>query len=113
MEASAGMDAEAQRTCREPRPGGPRRTSGDGARATPTRSTPTRSTPTRSTPTRSTPTPSTPTPSTPTRGQPTVAAAALGKRSWIGCTASGSVRMPSIARTQASAAGRVVMQGTP
>ena len=25
------QDAEAQRTCREPRPGGPRRTSGDGA----------------------------------------------------------------------------------
>ena len=29
------QDAEAQRTCREPRPGGPRRTSGDGAWAAP------------------------------------------------------------------------------
>ena len=36
-----------------------------------------------------------------------------GKRSWIACTERGSVRMPSIARTQASAAGSVVMQGTP
>jgi hypothetical protein len=40
-------------------------------------------------------------------------AAVSGKRSWIGCTESGSVRIPSIARTQASAAGSVVMQGTP
>jgi len=36
-----------------------------------------------------------------------------GNRSWIGCTVSGSRRIPSIARTQASAAGSVVMQGTP
>ena len=35
------------------------------------------------------------------------------KRSWIGCTASGARRIPSMARTQASAAGSVVMQGTP
>ena len=35
------------------------------------------------------------------------------KRSWIGCTASGAFRIPSMARTQASAAGSVVMQGTP
>jgi hypothetical protein len=37
----------------------------------------------------------------------------MGKRSWIAWTVSGSVRIPSIARTQASAAGRVVMHGTP
>ena len=36
-----------------------------------------------------------------------------GNRSWMGCTDSGDVRIPSIARTQASAAGSVVMQGTP
>jgi hypothetical protein len=41
------------------------------------------------------------------------AGAASAKRSWIGCTESGSVRSPSIARTHASAAGKVVMQGTP
>jgi len=35
------------------------------------------------------------------------------KRSWIGCTDSGDFRIPSMARTQASAAGSVVMQGTP
>ena len=36
MEASAAMDGGAKRTCSEPRPGGPRRTSGDGAWAAPT-----------------------------------------------------------------------------
>jgi hypothetical protein len=40
-------------------------------------------------------------------------AAASGNRSWIGWTESGSLRIPSMARTQASAAGSVVMQGTP
>jgi hypothetical protein len=53
---------------------------------------------------------------TPARAGGTLAyrtAAVSGNRSWIGCTASGSVRIPSIARTQASAAGSVVMQGTP
>ena len=40
-------------------------------------------------------------------------AAASGKRSWIGCTPSCSVRSASMASTQASAAGNVVMQGTP
>ena len=41
------------------------------------------------------------------------ARAGSGKRSWIGCTSSGFVRIPSIARTHASAAGSVVMHGTP
>ena len=44
---------------------------------------------------------------------PQRAATVSGNRSWIACTASGSVFRPSIARTHASAAGSVVMQGTP
>ncbi len=61
---------------------------------------------------RRTPPPS-PRDAAPTAAYPRPIAAASGKRSWIGCTPNCSVRSASMARTQASAAGSVVMQGTP
>jgi hypothetical protein len=91
--ASEGQDARSERPARwhgptpSPREVNPTRASGEMARAHPE----------------------------PAQGEPDPhgVAAVSGNRSWIGWTESGSLRIPSMARTQASAAGSVVMQGTP